>query len=75
MNYLRKSLTSSAKGVASGELPHASEELGETTAEEGHTNDDVGGLDATSMDIVKGQNQRRGREREEATVQQKDVSF
>jgi len=56
----------SSKGVAGGELPHASNELGETTTEEGHANDDVGSVDVTSVYIVQRQDERRGRKGEEA---------
>lgn len=49
-------LTRCAKGVTCGKLPHAREELGKTTEEEGHTNDDVGNDNVTGMDIVEGEN-------------------
>jgi hypothetical protein len=52
-------LTGGAKGVASGKLPHPRKELSEATTEKCHTDDDVGDIDATSTDIVKGQDQSR----------------
>jgi hypothetical protein len=59
----------SAKGVASGKLPHSSKELSKTTAEKCHTNNNVGDVNATGVNIVEGQNQCRGGEGEETTVE------
>jgi hypothetical protein len=51
--------TSRAKGIASSEFPHASEELGETTAEECHSDDNIGSVDTTCMKVVQGKDQSR----------------
>ena len=66
--HLKKKLAGRSETVASGELPHARKELSETTAEESHTDDDVGGVDTARINIVKRQNERRGREGVETTV-------
>jgi hypothetical protein len=61
-------LTSCAKGIARSELPHTSKQLCETTAEECHPDDNVGRLNTTGMDIVKREDQRRGREGKKPTI-------
>lgn len=63
----KHALTSSTEHVAAGELPHACKQLGETTAEDGHADYGVGGLDATSGDIEHGEDECRGGEREQTT--------
>ena len=68
LRKLSERLAGSTKSVTSGELPHAGKELGETTAEESHADDDVGGFDATGMDIEQRQNKRRRSKGEETTV-------
>lgn len=55
----------STKSIASGEFPHTSKELGETTAEESHADDNVGCVDTTSIDIVQRQDESRRCEGEE----------
>jgi hypothetical protein len=42
----------STESVALGELPHASEELSETTTEDGHANNDVGVSDGADLEVV-----------------------
>lgn len=66
---LKEKLAGGAETVASGELPHARKELGETTTEESHADDDVGSGDATRTNIVQGENERRGRKGVETTVE------
>ena len=68
LRKLSERLAGSTKSVTSGELPHAGKELGETTAEKSHADDDVGGFDATGMDIEQRQNKRRRSKGEETTV-------
>ncbi len=58
-NKKYRELTRSAEAVACGELPHTRKELCETTAEQRHADDDIGGGDATGTNVVKRQNQRR----------------
>ena len=48
-------LTSSTKYISPGEFPHASEELCQSTAKDGHSDDDVGGLNATRLEVINGQ--------------------
>ena len=60
--------TGGTKGIAAGELPHASEQLCEATHEEGHADDDVRVADAADTGVVEGEDQRRRRERKEPTV-------
>ena len=62
-----KRLTSRAEGVAGSELPHTSQELGETSDAEGHAHDDVGCADPPNPSVVEGQDERRGRKGEQAT--------
>jgi hypothetical protein len=71
---LKEKLAGSSEAVASGELPHARKELGETTAEESHANDDVGSVNATCTDIVQRQNERRGGKRVETTIEMQSGS-
>jgi len=56
----------SAKGVASGEFPHSSEELGKTTTEDGHSNYNIWLGNASCLKIVQGQNES-GRSKREQT--------
>lgn len=42
--------------------------MSKTAAEKGHANNDVGDVNAPSVNIVEGQNQCRGGEGEEATI-------
>jgi len=53
------------KGVASGEFPHSSEELGKTTTEDGHSNYNIWLGDASCLKIVQGQDESGGSEREQ----------
>jgi hypothetical protein len=66
--------TGRAKCIAGSELPHASEKLSETTAEEGHPDDNVGSLNTTGMNVVKGEDQRRGRKGEKTTIKSRHKS-
>ena len=45
--------------IASRELPHTSEELGEPTAEDGHAHDGIGGVDVSGGDIKEGEDESR----------------
>jgi len=53
---IKGELTSASKSVASGELPHTSKELGETTTETSHANDGISDVNATDLSVVKGKN-------------------
>ena len=66
--FHKKKRTSCTKAIAGSELPHAGKELGETTTEECHSNDDIGGRDATGTNIVKGEDQRRRCKGEKSTI-------
>jgi hypothetical protein len=52
-------LTGSTEHVPLGELPHTGQELGETAAEEGHTDDGVRSVDVSGGDIEHGEDERR----------------
>jgi len=54
---IKGELTSTSKSVASGELPHTSKELGETTTETSHANDGISDVNATDLSVVKGKNE------------------
>jgi len=54
--------SSSAKRIASGELPHSSDELSETTNETSHANDGVGDGDTASLYVVHGEHESGGSE-------------
>jgi len=50
-------LTSSSKDVSSRELPHSSEQLSKTTAEDGHADNRIGMRDASCLQVVQRQNE------------------
>lgn len=54
-------LTCRAKRVSSGELPHASEHLGEATHAEGHAYNDIRGGNIPNICVVERENERRRR--------------
>lgn len=54
---LERQRTRGSKGVTSGELPHARQELGETARETGHADNDIGGVDVSCINIVQGKNE------------------
>jgi hypothetical protein len=56
----------STKDVTAGELPHTRQQLGETTAEDGHADNGVGVVDAPGLEVEQRQDESRRREREEA---------
>ena len=68
---MNKKLTRCTEGVAACELPHASQELAESSDEEGHPDDDVGSRDGVGLDVDEGQNERRGGERHETPARKK----
>jgi hypothetical protein len=47
----RMMLTSGTKSVSTGKLPHAREELGEPTDEDGHADDDIGSRNARGAEV------------------------
>ena len=47
-------LTSRAERVSAGELPHASEQLRESSDEERHADDDVGDCDVVCLYVDEG---------------------
>ena len=51
--------TSCAEGVTGGKLPHASEELGKTTEEECHADNDIWHSDVARMRVEEGEDERR----------------
>ena len=53
------------KRVPRRKLPHACQELYETSVADGETEDDVGNADTSCRDVVHGQDKRRRRERHE----------
>lgn len=57
---------SCAECVASGEFPHASKELSETTNETGHADNGIRGGDTTSMNVEHGKDEGCASEGEEA---------
>jgi hypothetical protein len=57
--------TGSTEHVTAGELPHACEELSETTAEDGHSDYEVGCGDAPSSNVVEGEDECGRRKREQ----------
>jgi len=63
-----RSLTGSTEDVSAGELPHASEELGKSTSEDGHPYDHIGGVDTTGVDIHHGKQECRRSEGEQAAI-------
>lgn len=54
--------TSCAECVAGCELPHASEELGEASNPESHSNNNIGVSNATDASVVERQDERGRRE-------------
>jgi len=46
--------SSGAEGVTASKLPHASEELGDSTTSDGHTKDNLGLDDMASLDVNEG---------------------
>ena len=62
-----QSLTRRTECVAVWKCPHASEELSETTSEDGHANDDIGLGDTACPDVVEREEECRGRKREHTT--------
>jgi len=54
------------EGVAASKLPHASQELDETSYTDCHTDDDIRDGDVTGLDVVQGEDEGRRGEREEA---------
>jgi hypothetical protein len=60
-----RSESSCAESVASGEFPHPGGELGKTTDETGHTDNDVADRDTAGPDVVHGEDEGGAREREE----------
>jgi len=58
----------STKCVADNEFPLTSEELGQTTDANSHPDDDIRDENVSCLDVVQGQNQGRGSEREETTA-------
>jgi len=58
--------SSGTEGVTGSELPHASEELDETSDANGHADDEIGGGDASRADIEEGENQGGRSEGEQA---------
>src|SRR6266436_1151104 len=50
-------LTSSAKSVVTGELPHSSKKLNETSAEDSHAHNNIGGCNPASLDIDEGKDE------------------
>ena len=61
-------LTGCAKCITRGELPHASKELGKSTEEEGHTDNNVGDGNVTRMRVEEGEDERRRRKSEQAST-------
>jgi len=55
-----------AKRVTGSKLPHASEQLSKTSYKESHTDYGVGNNDSSGLNIEHGQDECRGREREES---------
>ena len=49
---MKVELTCGSESISFGELPHAREELSETTAENGHADNDIGVLDVPCLDVV-----------------------
>ena len=66
--------TCGSKSISFGELPHAREELSQTTAEEGHAYDDIGLFDAPCLNVVQGEDQGCRGEREETAEQGPSVN-
>ena len=66
MTTEERTLTCTTKRVSARELPHAGEELGQSTGEKGHADDNVGGFDATSLNVDEGEDERRRGEGEQA---------
>jgi hypothetical protein len=54
-----------AEYISLREFPHAREELGKATAEDGHTDHDIGVCDVSCLDVVQGEDKCRGREGKE----------
>lgn len=52
-------LTGCTKCITRGELPHASKELGKSTEEKRHTDNDVGDGNVARMDVEKREDERR----------------
>lgn len=50
-------LTSGAKSVVTGELPHSSKKLNETSAEDSHAYNNIGGCNPASLDIDEGKDE------------------
>ena len=71
---MKVELTCGSESVSFGELPHAREELSETTAEDGHADDDIGVCNAPCLDVVQRKHQGGRGEREEAARQGPSVS-
>jgi hypothetical protein len=63
----------STEHVTAGELPHACEELSETTAEDGHSDYEVGCGDAPSSNVVEGEDECGRRKREQ--TQRRGVAY
>lgn len=64
---MNKPLTGCTENVAAGELPHACQELGETTTEDGHANNNIRCSYMAGIDIIEGKYERRRRKREQPT--------
>jgi hypothetical protein len=58
-------LTGCTERVTRGELPHSSEELGKSTEEKCHADNDIWNGDVARMHVEKGEDERRRRKREQ----------
>lgn len=58
------------KGVSGSKLPHAGQELNETSVEEGESDDNVGGSDTTGLDVDEREDCRRQRISHDSTTKE-----
>lgn len=62
-------LTGCAKRITRDELPHASKELGESTVEECHADNDIGNGNVACLRVVKREDERRRRKSKQASTE------
>ena len=68
MTTEERALTCTTKRISARELPHACEELGQSTSEKGHADDNVGGFDTASLNVDEGEYECRRGEGEQAAT-------